>query len=74
MPDHERIEMNPDVLSGKPVIKGTRISVEFILELLAAGRPIKEIVEDYGISVEDIDAARAFAVAHLPTAKATAAE
>lgn len=71
---HERIEMNPDILVGKPVIKGTRISVEFILDLLAAGRAIDEIVDDYGITVDDIEAAKSFAVAHLPAAKATAAE
>jgi uncharacterized protein (DUF433 family) len=33
----DRIEVNPDVLLGKPIIKGTRISVEFILELLVNG-------------------------------------
>lgn len=37
MPLAERIVMDPEVLAGKPVIRGTRLSVEFILELLAAG-------------------------------------
>ena len=38
---------NPAILGGKPSIKGTRISVEFILELLASGAAVKDIVEAY---------------------------
>lgn len=42
-----RISANPRVLGGKPVIRGTRISVEFILEILASGATEEEILLDY---------------------------
>ncbi len=42
-----RIEINPKKLGGKPVIRGTRISVEQVLNILAAGVPIKEIRQDF---------------------------
>ncbi|WP_107668510.1 DUF433 domain-containing protein [Cyanothece sp. BG0011] len=42
-----RITFNPKVLSGKPLIRDLRISVEMILELLGKGATIKEILEDY---------------------------
>jgi uncharacterized protein (DUF433 family) len=41
------IEANPQILGGKPCIKGTRISVEFILELIASGATVKDIVNAY---------------------------
>jgi len=41
------ITADPDVLGGKPIIRGTRISVEFILELLASGAQLDTIVEKY---------------------------
>ena len=54
----ERIEINPDVLVGKPIIKGTRISVEFILELLANGWDTEQILKNYPqLTKEDILAA-----------------
>jgi len=54
----ERIEMNPNILVGKPIIKGTRISVEFILELLASGWDTVEILKNYPqLTKEDILAA-----------------
>ena len=43
----EKIIANREVLGGKPIIKGTRISVEFILELLASGVTESEILKDY---------------------------
>jgi uncharacterized protein (DUF433 family) len=43
----ERIVFDPRILGGKPVIKGTRLSVEFILGLLSSGVPEGEILEDY---------------------------
>lgn len=43
----ERIVINPDIMVGKPIIKGTRITVEIILKLLAQGISEKEILEDY---------------------------
>ena len=42
-----RITYNPEILGGKPIIKGTRISVEFVLELLASGMTVDEILEEY---------------------------
>lgn len=52
-----RITVNPRILGGKPVIEGTRISVELILNLLASGAPEEEIIADYPhISKEDIQA------------------
>ena len=43
------ITKDPDILGGKPIIKGTRMSVEAILELLASGMEIDEILKDYPI-------------------------
>ena len=56
-----RIIVDPRVMAGKPVIKGTRITVELILELLASGMKPEEIAEDYQISIEDIRAALLYA-------------
>jgi uncharacterized protein (DUF433 family) len=54
----DRIEVNPDVLLGKPIIKGTRISVEFILELLVNGWDMEQILKNYPqLEKEDILAA-----------------
>jgi len=53
----KRIVVDPKVMAGKPVIKGTRIAVGMILELLAAGMKPEEIAEDYNISLEDTRAA-----------------
>jgi len=58
----KRIVQDPEILSGKPVIAGTRISVELILEKLAAGWSISEILENYPeLTIEDIRAALYFA-------------
>lgn len=43
----EHIMTNPKILGGKPIIIGTRISVEFILELIASGASVRDIVEAY---------------------------
>ena len=62
----KHIEINPKVLMGKPVIKGTRISVEQILEKLSAGETENEILKAHPhISTEDIKAALAFAAQSL---------
>jgi len=47
MPLSERIVVDTEVLAGKPVIRGTRLAVEFILELLAAGQRENEILANY---------------------------
>jgi len=58
----ERIQINPKVVVGKPVIRGTRLTVEFILDLLAHGSTIEEILNEYkGIKGEDIQACLLFA-------------
>ena len=58
----ERITFNPNILGGKPIIKGTRISVQFILELLGAGMSIDEILAEYPhLQREDILAALDYA-------------
>jgi len=56
-----RIVVNPHVMAGKPVIRGTRITVDLILKLLAAGMTPEEIAEDYRISVEDVRAVLLYA-------------
>ncbi len=54
----ERIIVNPKILSGKPVIKGTRIPVYLILELLSAGYSFKRIIKAYpSLTEEDVKAA-----------------
>jgi uncharacterized protein (DUF433 family) len=47
MTEHPRISLAPEVLAGKPVVRGTRLSVEFVLGLLAAGWSEAEIVANY---------------------------
>ena len=58
----ERITANPRILGGKPIIRGTRISVEFILDLLASNVSEEEILEDYPhLTREDIQACLRYA-------------
>jgi len=58
----ERITFNKEVLRGKPIIRGMRISVEMILELLAKGASRQEILQDYDeLEPEDIQAALLYA-------------
>jgi uncharacterized protein (DUF433 family) len=58
----ERIYVDPEVLAGKPVVRGTRLAVEFILELLAAGQSESEILDEYpGLTKEDILACLSYA-------------
>jgi len=58
----ERITLNPKVMVGKPVIRGTRLTVEYILNLLAHGATVAEILEEYqGLTQEDIQACLLFA-------------
>ena len=63
---HERIEMNPEIMGGKPVIRGTRIPVETILRKLGAGQTHEAILADHPrLKAEDIRAAQAFAADYL---------
>jgi len=60
--DHPRIVLDPKVLVGKPVIRGTRISVEFVLGLMADGWSEAEILQNYpGLVHEDVIACLAYA-------------
>ncbi len=57
----KRIVVDPQVKAGKPVIRGTRIAVDLVLKLLAAGMSPEEISKDYRISIEDIRTALLYA-------------
>jgi len=59
----ERIVVNPKVMVGKPVIKGTRLSVQYILGLLSHGMTMDEILQEYeGLTRKDILACMLFAM------------
>jgi uncharacterized protein (DUF433 family) len=63
---HNRIEINPEIMFGKPVIKGTRITVELLLRNLAAGMTVEEIIAEHPhLTPEDVYAAAAYAADHL---------
>jgi uncharacterized protein (DUF433 family) len=63
---HERIEINPKIMGGKPVIRGTRIPVELILRKLGAGMTSEKILADHpNLRPDDIRAAHAFAADYL---------
>ncbi|GAK59694.1 hypothetical protein U27_06679 [Candidatus Vecturithrix granuli] len=58
----DRITANPRILGGKPIIRGTRLSVEFILDLLASDVTEEEILEDYShLTKDDIHACLRYA-------------
>jgi uncharacterized protein (DUF433 family) len=58
----QRITVDPKIMVGKPVIKGTRLTVEYILKLLARGWSEEEILRNWpGLTHEDIQACRAYA-------------
>lgn len=58
----DHIEVNPDVLVGKPVVRGTRLAVELILELLAAGETESDLLSDYPrLKRDDLRACLAYA-------------
>lgn len=66
----ERIVINPDILLGKPVVKGTRLSVEFIIDLLAQGWSEADILRNYpGLTPEDIRACLSYASVILSSEK-----
>ena len=66
MKHHPRIEIRPDVMFGKPVIKNTRITVEHILRKLAGGMTFDEIIADHpNLTPKDIFAAQEFAADYL---------
>jgi len=66
MTGHERIEINPEIMGGKPVIRGTRVPVETVLRKLGAGLAPEGIIRDHPrLTPEDIRAAQAFAADYL---------
>jgi uncharacterized protein (DUF433 family) len=63
---HEHIEMNPDIMDGKPVVRGARGPVELVLRKLGAGMSPEAILVDHPrLTHEDIHAAQAFAAEYL---------
>jgi uncharacterized protein (DUF433 family) len=63
---HERIEINPEIMGGKPVIRGTRVPVEIVLRKLGAGMTHEAIIADHPRLTEvDIRAAQAFAADYM---------
>jgi uncharacterized protein (DUF433 family) len=59
---NERITIDPNILVGKPIIKGTRISVEFVVDLLGRGWTVDQILDEYDhLEAADIQACLAYA-------------
>jgi uncharacterized protein (DUF433 family) len=57
-----RITLDPDILAGKPIIKGTRIAVEFVIDLLGRGWTVEQVLREYDhLTPEDIQACLAYA-------------
>ncbi len=53
----ERIIVNPDICNGKPVVRGTRITAQTVLEFLAAGDSVEDVLEEYpSLTREDVQA------------------
>jgi uncharacterized protein (DUF433 family) len=75
MSEHPRIESNPAVMLGKPVIRGTRITVEIILRRIADGFSVEDIIEDYpNVTRQDVLDAVTYAadlIARQPAQHAT---
>jgi uncharacterized protein (DUF433 family) len=60
--DDQRIVSDPEVMLGKPCVRGTRLTVEYILDALASGRSIDDLLAGHGkLSREDVLTALAFA-------------
>lgn len=64
MNPRDRIELNPRVCNGKPIIRGTRIPVQVLVEQIAAGQPWEHLLRGYsGLVREDLQAALLYASA-----------
>jgi uncharacterized protein (DUF433 family) len=73
--DHPRISINPKIMSGKPVIAGTRIPVATILAWLGQGETIETLLDEYpGLTREDVLAAQLYAADRLSDDHLVAAE
>ncbi len=63
---HKRIKTDPEIMAGKPVIRGTRIPVELVLRKVGAGMSTEAILADHPrLTADDIRAAQAFAADYL---------
>ena len=72
---HPRIQSNPKIMFGKPVVRGTRITVEHILRCLAAGETVEAVIANYPpLTLSDIRSAQAFAADQLGRETVYAAE
>ena len=61
-----RIVLDPEVMVGKPIIRGTRLTVDYVLNLLAHGATVTEVLQEYeGLAQEDIQACLLFATKSL---------
>lgn len=70
MDQQARVILDPDILAGKPIIRGTRLAVEWIIDLLAQGWTTEDILDNYpGLSLEDIQACLSYASAVLKAEK-----
>jgi uncharacterized protein (DUF433 family) len=59
---HERISIDPGVAAGKPVVRDTRLAVEYLLDLLSGGWTVDEILENWpGLQADDVRAVFAYA-------------
>lgn len=57
----ERIEIDPEVQHGKPVIAGTRVPVHILVGSVAGGMSLSEVAQEYGVEEEDVQAALSYA-------------
>ena len=70
MDKHDRIVVDPDILVGKPVVRGTRIAVEHVVGLLAEGWTEQQVLDNYpGLSHEDVLACLQYASELLKSEK-----
>jgi uncharacterized protein (DUF433 family) len=73
--DHPRIAQDPKIMMGKPVVRGTRITVELILRKLGEGWSVETLLAEYpGLAQDDVLAAQAFAADYLASERTVAAE
>lgn len=61
----DRIVQDPNMLGGKPTIKGHRISVQFVLERLVSGETVDSFAKHYNLDVDDVKQAVRFAAYHM---------
>lgn len=66
----DKIIVDPQILAGKPIVKGTRLAVEFVIDLLAQGWPEAEVIKNYpSLTHDDIQACLQYASAVLHAEK-----